>query len=86
MQQLGFSVCPPWLHLKYRQAVNFKCQRCKKHENEVGKLIPHRLLRGNQGGLYTVLKLNHPQNNIKVVCLGCHRLFHANDNPTVGLK
>ncbi len=79
----GYKKVPPWLHLKYRQAVNFKCQRCKKHEDEVGKLIPHRITRKTHGGLYTIFPLNHPQNNIKVCCLGCHKLFHANDNRKV---
>lgn len=76
----GFKTCSSWLHEKYREAVKFKCQRCNQHENKVGKLIPHRIKRGNKGGLYTILKLDHKENNIKVVCKECHKLFHSNDN------
>ena len=78
-----YKVCPPWLKIVYRTAVDFKCQRCNRHEDIVGVLTPHRITRGNKGGLYTVVKLNHPDNNVKVVCNECHGLFHANDNRRV---
>ena len=54
----GYKICPRWLHKKYREAVNYKCQRCKKHEKQIGILIPHRLKRANKGGLYSVCKLS----------------------------
>lgn len=76
----GFKTCPFWLKLAYRRAVKYICQRCDKHEDIVGKLIPHRIIRGNKGGLYTVVPLNHKDNNVKIVCLGCHKLYHMNDN------
>ena len=79
----GFKTCPSWLHKKYREAVNFKCQGCNKHEKEVGKLIPHRIKRGNIGGLYTTVPLNHIDNNIKVLCNKCHKKYHENENRRV---
>lgn len=83
---IGFKTCPAWLHLKYREAVNFKCQRCNYYEDDVEKLIPHRIKRASKGGLYTICPLNHPDNNIKVVCTKCHKLFHTNDNRRVKTK
>ncbi len=86
---LGYKVCPAWLHRKYREAVNFKCKRCKRHENKIGKLVPHRIKRKSKGGLYTLAPLNHPDNNIIPCCnykgeidgkISCHKLFHVNDN------
>ena len=70
------SPCPTWLKNKYREAVNYICQDCKEHENKVGTLEPHRILRGVEGGLYTVLQLNHPRNNIKVCCKDCHKKYN----------
>lgn len=75
----GFEKCPSWLKLKYRQAVNFTCQGCYKPEEEVGILQPHRIKQGNQGGLYTLVPLNHLENNIKVLCKECHRKYHQNN-------
>lgn len=72
----GFPTCPKWLHDKYRLAVSYICQSCNKHEEIVGKLIPHRIVRGNQGGLYTLYPLNHKINNIKVICKDCHSKIH----------
>ena len=80
---IGYKTCPAWLHKKYREAVDFKCIRCKKHEDDVGILIPHRIKRGNKGGLYTLVPLNHKDNNVKICCKGCHKLFHMNDNRRV---
>ena len=81
--KIGLKTCPKWLHTKYRESVNFTCQNCHKHENEVGKLIPHRLKRKIHGGLYTVAKLNSKENNIKIVCQKCHKLFHAKENKNI---
>lgn len=75
----NFKTCPSWLKTKYRQAVQFNCQACKKHEDKVGTLQPHRLKRGNKGGLYTVCKLNDKRNNIKVICKECHLKIHNNE-------
>lgn len=76
----GFETCPDWLHKKYRERVYFICQECNKHEKEVGKLQPHRILRKCRGGLYSVCPINHPENNVKSVCYSCHKKFHQNEN------
>ena len=73
----GYTKCPKFLKLAYRRAVNYHCQECGKHEDEVGKLEPHRLRRGNSGGKYTVAKLNSKENNVKIVCKKCHRSLHS---------
>lgn len=70
------SPCPNWLKKKYREAVNFTCQDCKKHESEVGTLEIHRIIRGCEDGLYTVLPLNHMHSNVKVLCSVCHKRIH----------
>ena len=73
----GFkSPCPKWLKDKYRQAVNYTCQDCNKQESEVGKLEPHRIKRGCEGGLYTVCPLNHPISNVKIICHNCHEKYN----------
>ena len=52
-----------------REMVDFICQECGKHESEVGKLQPHRIIRGNKGGKYV-------PNNIKMICGDDHKIFH----------
>lgn len=74
---LGYKKCPVWLKKVYRKSVNYICQECKKHEDQVGKLIPHRLTRGNSGGLYTICPLNSKENNVKIICLSCHKRIHS---------
>jgi len=76
---VGFKNCPKWLKDKYRQAVNFTCQECHKHEDIVGKLQPHRKIRGCEGGLYTLVPLNHINNNVKVTCKRCHKKYHQGE-------
>ena len=71
----GYKKAPNWLKLKYREAVNFTCQDCKKHESVVGTLEPHRIKRGCDGGLYTVLPLNHMHSNVKMCCHKCHKKY-----------
>ena len=75
----GYDVAPDWLKEKYRQAVSYTCQACHKHEKEVGTLQAHRLIRGEKGGLYTIVPLNHIDNNIKVLCRACHTKLHGNE-------
>ncbi len=91
----GYKICPEWLKLIYRKSVKFKCKRCKRHEDKIGKLIPHRIIRGSKFGLYTVVPLNHPDNNIIPYCnyageidgkISCHKLYHANDNRRIKSK
>jgi hypothetical protein len=79
MEIKGYNKCPEWLRKKYRQAVNYTCQSCHKTESEVGILEPHRIIRGNKDGLYTLFPLNHKDNNVKVVCKSCHKKYHANE-------
>ena len=52
-----------------RGLVKHTCQQCILNENLVGKLTPHRITRGNQGGTYA-------PNNIKMLCSACHKAFH----------
>jgi len=47
----------------------FTCEQCGKHEEEVGNLEIHRMIRGNQGGKYLA-------SNCKCFCKNCHKLFH----------
>jgi hypothetical protein len=86
MEVIGYKTCPRWLKMKYRIAVNFTCQECKKPESEVGILEPHRIKRNWQGGLYTIYPLNHPNNNVKILCKKCHSLHHANEFQRVKSK
>lgn len=55
-----------------RQMVLFKCQDTGKHEDEVGTLEPHRLVRANIGGKYC-------PNNIKMICKEKHKEYHYNE-------
>ncbi len=52
--------------LVLRELVNFKCQKCKRHEDVVGKLQIHRIKRGIDGGKYV-------PNNILVLCDEHHK-------------
>ena len=55
-----------------RKLVKWQCEQCKKYEEEVGKLQPHRIKRGNRGGEYTL-------RNIKMLCSECHKLYHYDE-------
>jgi len=55
-----------------RKFVNYICERCHKHQDEVGKLEPHRIQRGNAGGKYQL-------RNIIMCCNECHKLYHGNE-------
>jgi 5-methylcytosine-specific restriction endonuclease McrA len=55
-----------------RAMVNYTCQNCQKNESEVGKLFPHRIIRGNAGGLYS-------PNNILMICNECHKKLHQGE-------
>lgn len=76
---VGYKVCPNWLKKKYKEAVKHKCQNCHKPESKVGNLEIHRIKRGSIGGKYTVCKLNHKDNNVKVLCDECHKLIHGGE-------
>lgn len=52
-----------------RELVEFTCLGCKKHEDLVGTLHAHRIIRGNAGGTYA-------PNNVQMICRGCHGLRH----------
>lgn len=55
-----------------REFVDYRCEECKIHEDKVGKLILHRIKRGNAGGEYSL-------RNIKMVCRKCHRKYHSGE-------
>ncbi len=55
-----------------RQMVLFRCQDTGKHEDEVGTLIPHRLVRASVGGKYVPF-------NIKMICKEKHKEYHTNE-------
>ena len=79
----AFKKCPSWLKATYLKAVDYTCQGCGK---KTKKLTPHRIIRGNKGGLYTVALLNSKSSNVKVVCYTCHKLYHANEFSKVRSK
>ena len=58
--------------LVLREMVNFTCEKCHKHEDIVGKLIPHRIKRKSAGGKYI-------PRNILMVCKDCHKKLHGNE-------
>lgn len=82
----GLNKCPNWLKKKYRDAVNHTCQSCHNSEEIVGLLSPHRIKRGINGGLYTLVPLNSKENNVKIVCINCHKKYHANEFKQVKSK
>jgi len=55
-----------------REFCEWTCEECHKHEDEVGKLQPHRIQRGNEGGKYVL-------RNIKMVCSKCHKGYHSGE-------
>ena len=55
--------------LVLREMVNFTCQYCHKHEEEVGTLHIHRIREGNKGGEYV-------PNNLLLICKNCHLNRH----------
>ncbi len=77
----GYKECPKFLKEAYKRAIK-KCQLCKE-EKEVE---PHRLIRGNKGGLYTVCRLNQKGSNVMMVCNNCHKMIHSNENPHISKK
>ncbi len=66
-----------------RQMVLFTCEICHKHEDEVGTLEPHRLIRAEKSGKYI-------PRNIQMCCKGCHRTgdypLHGNEFRNVKSK
>ena len=60
-----------------RQLVEYTCEECHKHEDQVGKLQPYRLKRGIAGGKYI-------PRNIKMSCDGCHDIFSSADRISQG--
>lgn len=73
---IGFKRCPKWLKEVYRKSANYICQHCNKPESEVGKLQPHRIKRGNIGGLYTLCRFSDKNNNVLMLCKKCHLRLH----------
>lgn len=62
-----------------RGMVNYICEECLKHENEVGTLEPHRITPGNKGGLYC-------PHNIKMCCSSCHGYFSSAERMVLGIQ
>lgn len=57
----------------FRKLVEYHCQECDKHEDACGKLQPHRIIRGIEGGTYA-------PNNVLMNCDGCHKLKHQGED------
>lgn len=57
----------PKKRLLLRIFVNFKCEDCKKDEEKVGTLEPHRI---KSGGEYNL-------RNIKMLCSRCHDIYSS---------
>lgn len=55
-----------------RKLVLYTCENCHKDEDEVGKLVIHRIKRGYNGGIYHL-------RNIKLLCKKCHKKLHENE-------
>jgi len=72
----GFKKIPKWLKDRWRKEVNYTCMDCKKHEDEVGTLETHRIIRGCDGGLYVMVGFNHPLCNQKMCCSKCHKKYN----------
>lgn len=62
-----------------REYIDFICEGCKKHEDEVGELEPHRIRPGNQDGTYE-------HRNVKMVCKKCHEFYSAADRIARGIQ
>ena len=65
--------------LLLRMFVDFTCEECKKHEEEVGILEPHRIRPGSDGGDYHF-------RNVKMVCHNCHDIYSSALRKTIGVQ
>jgi hypothetical protein len=72
----GYKKCPKWLKDVFRRSVNYICMDCNKHEEQVGKLEPHRQKRGVDNGLYMCVPFNHPLCNVRMLCHNCHKSYN----------
>ena len=72
----GYIKCPTWLKRAYYLAVNGNCKDCHKHFES---LEPHRIQRGNEGGIYTVAPIDSLLSNVKLLCTKCHKKYHQNE-------
>jgi len=52
-----------------KELVDFKCEGCRLHEDDIGKLQVHRIKRGHKGGTYV-------PHNVKMLCVSCHKAIH----------
>lgn len=55
-----------------REMVEFTCEGCFEHQDKVGKIQPHRIIRKHQGGRYI-------PRNIKMLCDDCHKQMHGGE-------
>jgi hypothetical protein len=51
-----------------REMAQFTCEDCGRQEEVCGKLEPHRIIRGADGGKYL-------PRNIKLLCKECHENY-----------
>jgi len=76
---------PGLLHLTERQKlilremVEFRCEDCHRHEDNCGRLEPHRIIRGADGGRYI-------PRNIKMICAECHDNYAYEERYLPGLR
>lgn len=59
--------------------VDNNCEQCGKNEKEVGKLEPHRIRKGREGGKYE-------HRNIKMLCSKCHDIISSADRIACGIQ
>jgi 5-methylcytosine-specific restriction endonuclease McrA len=69
---------PNWVREKYYNTIQGKCQLCEKNIL-LSEMEIHRVKRGFEGGLYTLCKLNHKEQNCKFLCNSCHKLVHSKE-------
>ncbi|MCH7568476.1 MAG: HNH endonuclease [Nanoarchaeota archaeon] len=62
-----------------REYVNYTCESCKKHEDKVGELEPHRIRPNDEGGTYE-------HRNIKMCCKKCHDIFSSAQRMARGIQ
>jgi len=72
-----FKKLPEWVRKKYFEVIKGECQLC--HKKMLYKdMEVHRIKSGQEGGLYTLCKLNHKEQNCKFIHSWCHKLLESN--------
>ena len=70
-----YEKLPDWAKQKYYEIIKGYCTLCGKY-TVYRDMEAHRIKRGCHGGKYTLCKLNHPNQNVKMVCKHCHKILH----------